>query len=148
MISRFLARISGNESESDSDSDDYEVKRQALLASAEDGMSTTMTEEITEFRNAAEVVDDIVAASSRQSRAEAIPIASPVSEDRPLIDDYDIGSQVGDGEELPAYEDNDGSEMSSVVTDGFRYTPGSTDYSPSQSPAGSVCDILGPDTKQ
>lgn len=150
-VTRFLARLSGHAS--DDESDDYEDKRQALLASeAEDGMSTTMTEEITEFRNAAEVVDDMVTAQSSrvqlQSQVQPIPIPSPASEDRPLMRDYDIGSQVGDGEELPAYEDNDGSEMSSVVADGFRYTPGSTEYSPSHSPAGSVSDILGPDTKQ
>ena len=148
-ITRFLARISGHGS--DDDSDDYEDKRQALLASeAEDGMSTTMTEEITEFRNAAEVVDDMVTAQSSRVpvQVQPIPIPSPASEHRPLMRDYDIGSQVGDGEELPAYEDNDGSEMSSVVADGFRYTPGSSEYSPSHSPAGSVSDILGPDTKQ
>ena len=147
-ITQFFARISGQDTDDDSD---CEEKRQALLASAaEDGMSTTMTEEITEFRNAAEVIDDMVLAESSrvQSRVQPIPIPSPASEERPLMRDYDIGSQIGDGEELPAYEDNDGSEMSSVVADGFRYTPGSTEYSPSHSPAGSVSDILGPDTKQ
>lgn len=142
---------------SDDDSDDYEDKHQALLASAaEDGMSTTMTEEITEFRNAAEVVDDMViarATAHAQPQCQVQPIsipssASSASEDRPLMRDFDMGSQVGDGEELPAYEDNDDSEMSSVVADGFRYTPGSTEYSPSHSPAGSVSDILGPDMKQ
>jgi hypothetical protein len=106
-------------------------------------MSTTMTEDITQLRNAADVIGDIVAAE--EVRSEPIPI--PVSEDRPLMQDFEIGSQVGDGEELPAYEDNDGSEMSSMIADGFRYTPGSSDYSPSHSPAGSVSDILGPDTK-
>lgn len=114
-------------------------------------MSTAMTEEISELRNAAEVVDDMVTESSRHSQSQAQltpPSTGSVSEDRPLMGDYDIGSQVGDGEELPAYEDNHGSEMSSVVADGFRYTPGSTEYSPSHSPAGSVSDILGPDAKQ
>ena len=149
IIAQFLARISGYGV--DGGSDDYEDKRQALLASeAEDGMSTTMTEDITEFRNAAEVVDDMVAAQASRSpaRVQPIPILSPASEDRPLMRDYDIGSQVGDGEELPAYDNSDGSEISSVVADGFRYTPGSTEYSPSHSPAGSVSDVLGPDTKQ
>lgn len=146
-ITRFFSRISGHDI--DEDSDDYEEKRQALLASAaEDGMSTTMTEEITELRNAAEVVDDMVSAESSRAQPIPIPAPAPATEDRPLLRDYDIGSLVGDGEELPAYEDNDGSEMSSVVADGFRYTPGSTEYSPSHSPAGSVSDILGPDTKQ
>ena len=149
-ITRWIARMSGGAS--DDESDDYEDKRQALLASAaEDGMSTTMTEEITEFRNAAEVVDDMVTATRPQAQVQPISIPSSTSsapEDRPLLRDFDMGSQVGEGEELPAYEDNDGSEMSSVVADGFRYTPGSTEYSPSHSPAGSVSDILGPDTKQ
>ena len=112
-----------------------------------------MTEEIIEFRNAAEVVDDMVAESSRRPQVQpiSVPIAAStiesVPEDRPLMREYNFGSQVGDGEELPAYDDNDGSEMSSVVADGFRYTPGSTEYSPAHSLAGSVSDILGPDTK-
>jgi hypothetical protein len=143
-ITKLLARISGNGSGSDDDDfDDFEEKRQSLLSDAEDGMSTTMTEDITQLRNAADVVGDIVAAE--EVRSEPMPIL--VSEDRPLMQDFEIGSQVGDGEELPAYEDNDGSEMSSMIADGFRYTPGSSDYSPSHSPAGSVGDILGPDTK-
>ena len=143
-IIKLLARISGNGSGSDDDDfDDFEEKRQALLSDAEDGMSTTMTEDITQLRNAADVIGDIVAAE--EVRSEPMPIL--VSEDRPLMQDFEIGSQVGDGEELPAYEDNDGSEMSSMIADGFRYTPGSSDYSPSHSPAGSVSDILGPDTK-
>jgi hypothetical protein len=140
-ITRLLARISGNDS--DSESDDYEKTRQALLSDAEDGMSTTMTEDITQLRNAAEVVGDMV--SAEESRSQ--PTSTPATEIRPLIQDFEIGSQVGDGEELPAYEDTDGSGVSSVVADGFRYTPGTSEYSPSNSPAGSVSDILGPDTK-
>lgn len=63
------------------------------------------------------------------------------------MQEFEILSQVCNGEELPAYEDNDGSESSSFVADGFRYMPGSSEYSPSHSPAGSLSDILGPDTK-
>ncbi|KAF7917077.1 hypothetical protein EAE99_009406 [Botrytis elliptica] len=48
-----------------------------------------------------------------------------------------------DDEVLPAYEDNDGSEESGSVADGFRYTPGSSAYSPSHSASGSVSDVLG-----
>lgn len=153
-ITRLLARISGNGS--DSESDDYEEKRRALLSNAEDGMSTTMTEDIVQLRNAAEVVGDMVVAEVDRSLAvvetprpltvvEPMPI--PATETRPLMQDFETLSQVGDGEDLPAYEDNDGSEASSFVADGFRYTPGSTEYSPSHSPAGSTSDILGPDTK-
>jgi hypothetical protein len=144
-ITRLLARLSGNDSDSE---DDDEEKRQALLSDAEDGMSTTMTEDITQLRNAAELVDDMVTAEGSRSQAVAEPISIPATtEARPLIQGFETLSQVGDGEELPAYEDNDGSEASSFVADGFRYTPGSSDYSPSHSPAGSVSDILGPDTK-
>jgi hypothetical protein len=143
-ISRFLSRFSS--SSSDDEFDDYEEKQKALLADEEDRLSTTMTEEISQFRNAASVVEDIVSAEEGRSQVSMVPI--PVSESSSLMRDYDIGSQVGDGEELPAYEDNDGSEDSSFVADGFRYTPGSSEYSPSHSPAGSVSDILGPDNKQ
>jgi hypothetical protein len=77
----------------DSDSDDYEEKRQAFLASeAEDGMSTTMSEEISQFRNAADVVDEMV--SAHQVQPTSVP-NSAVSEDR----DFDLSSQVGDGDE-------------------------------------------------
>jgi hypothetical protein len=144
-ITRLLQRISGNES--DSETDDYEEKRRALLADAEDGMSTTMTEDITQLRNAAEVVGDMVVAEGDRSPIIVESTQIPAPETRPLMQDFETLGQVGFGEELPAYEDNDGSEASSFVADGFRYTPGSTDYSPSHSAAGSVSDILGPDTK-
>lgn len=133
---------------------DYEEKRTQLLAESGDDMSTTMTDEITQFGNAVSVVDDMVSAEEGRVRTVAYvhgrqPEPTPVSagEEGALSCGYDIGSQVGDGEELPAYEDNDGSEMSSMVADGFRYTPGSSEYTPQQSASGSVSDILGPDTK-
>jgi hypothetical protein len=155
MITRLLARISGNGEETDDE--DYEEKRERLLSDAEDGMSTTMSEDIREMRTTADVVDEMVIADSNANlhSSSPSPIPSietiPVSETRPLIQDFDTMSQVGDvnehGEELPAYEDHDGSEDSSVIADGFRYTPGSSNYTPGHSPAGSVSDILGPDTK-
>ncbi|KAE8452584.1 hypothetical protein EG329_013843 [Mollisiaceae sp. DMI_Dod_QoI] len=148
IITRLLARLSGNHIEDPNE--DYEEKRQALLANAEDGMSTTMSEDLSEIRNVAEVVGEMVDANTQSSSpvpAASEPMTIPVSETRPLMRDFELGSQVGDGEELPAYEDNDRSEMSSVVADGFRYTPGSSEYSPGDNPAGSASDILGPDTK-
>jgi hypothetical protein len=139
--------MSGHGSDDEFDNEWEEKRAAALLANAEDGMSTTMTEEITEFRNAAEVVAEIAAADEHTSTIPVPvvtePMSIPASESRPLLRDFDMSSQVGDGEELPAYEDNDGSENSSVIADGFRYTPGSSEYSPS----GSVSDILGSDTK-
>lgn len=144
-ISNFLTRFSRHGS--DGQFEDYEGKREALLADAEDGMSTTMTEDIAEFRNAAAIVGDLVAAEEGRSQNRSEPISITPSETSRSMRDYEIGSQVGDGEELPAYEDNDGSEASSFIADGFRYTPGSTEYTPSNSPSG-LSDILGPDTKQ
>ena len=145
-VPRFLARISGYNFEGS----DCQEKRQAQLASdAEDGMSSTMTAEITEFRNAVEVVDDMVSESSR--RAQLVPThnsSTPsVSDDRHSTRDFDIGSEARDGEELPAYDDSEGSQVSNAVADGFQYTPGSTEYSSSHSIAGSLSDILGRDTK-
>jgi hypothetical protein len=103
-----------------------------------------MTEDITEFCNAADVIVEIIAAEGNRSAVQTRPAPTSENNERgALLHDYDTGSQAGDGEELPAYEDNDGSEMSSVVADGFLYTPGSTQYSPSHSPAGSISDILG-----
>lgn len=141
-VTRFFARISRHD---DLGYDEYEKK---LLVDAEDGISSTMTEEITELRNAASVVSEIITESSRQFLLQPFPTYARTSEEPPMTRAYDIGSQVGDGEELPAYEENDGSELSSTVADGFRYTPGSSAYSPMGSQVGSASDVLGPDTKQ
>jgi hypothetical protein len=138
-LARFLARISGRPF--DDDQCDYEEKRAALLSNAEDGLSATMSEEITQLRNAAGMVEEIVVAE-----AASQPISFPPRVDSRSMTAHEIGSEVGDGEQLPAYEDNDGSEESSIA-DGFQYTPGSTEYDPLVSREGSVSDILGPDTK-
>jgi hypothetical protein len=154
-ISRFLSRMSGNTS-GDESPDDYEEKRAQIAedSSSEDDMSTTMTEEIASFQYAASIVDDIVSAEEGRTRTVAYahghaphPIPIPAQEQRSTMCDYYTGSQVGDDEQLPAYEDHDSSEMSSVISDGFRYTPGSSDYSPSNSASGNNSNILGPDTK-
>lgn len=145
-ISGFLSHISGNQS--DSEDEDYEEKRQRLLSDAEDGVSTTMIEDIEQMRNAAEVFGDVASAPSSRNVARRISITNiAATETRPLMQDFELRSQAG-GEALPAYEDNDGSEDGSMVADGFRYTPGSSDYSPGHSQSGSVSDILGPDTKK
>jgi hypothetical protein len=102
-----------------------------------------MSEEITQIRNAASVVEEIVVAEAGHPLQ---PLSFPPRIDSRSMTAHEIGSEVGDGEQLPAYEDNDGSEESSVA-DGFQYTPGSTEYDPLISREGSVSDILGPDTK-
>ncbi|KAF7926044.1 uncharacterized protein EAE97_010344 [Botrytis byssoidea] len=122
-------------------------------------------QDLSSFRNAANVVSDMVAAEEGRVVFSApahyispsIPIPVPVhqqsaSEDQiRRFDGYHMhGVGIGMDDEhedvdevLPAYEDNDGSEESGSVADGFRYTPGSSAYSPSHSASGSVSDVLG-----
>ncbi|TGO47368.1 hypothetical protein BCON_0281g00130 [Botryotinia convoluta] len=112
----------------------------------------SIEQDISSFRNAVDVVGDMVAAE--EGRVFSSPIRSvsvhqrSVSENQILhFDGYTHGVGIGmdddDDEVLPAYEDNDGSEESGSVADGFRYTPGSSAYSPSHSASGSVSDVLG-----
>lgn len=141
-LRRFIARITGRDDQSSAAGN--EEKCEASPASADSDVHSSMTEDITEFCNAADVIVEIIAAEGNRSAVQTRPAPTSENNERgALLHDYDTGSQAGDGEELPAYEDNDGSEMSSVVADGFLYTPGSTQYSPSHSPAGSISDILG-----
>lgn len=159
-ISKLLAKISGNGDESDSGTDDYEEKRSFLRAEAEEGVRG----EIAELRVAADVVGDMVAAEEGRATTVAAPPPPPVPEpivalitvpapapmtqvQSPPLLPHQLLEHVGHGEELPAYEDHDGSEMSSMIADGFGYTPGGNGYTPSHSTHGSVSDILGPDMK-
>ncbi|KAI0483318.1 hypothetical protein GGR56DRAFT_623862 [Xylariaceae sp. FL0804] len=103
----------------------------------EDGLSTTMEQEIAQLRTAADVVGDMVAAEEgrimehRQPAPEmqehhAAPLPrSPVS----AFPDYASGID----EVLPAYEYQEGESDSTYVADGFRYSPGSSAYTPSDS---------------
>jgi hypothetical protein len=94
-----------------------------------------MTDELTQLSNAAEVFTPTIST-----------LSFPVPRSEPQA--YGSGSQIGDGEELPAYEDDSGNDDSSIISDGFRYTPGSSNYTPSHSSNGGVNDVLGTDTKQ
>lgn len=156
-LARLIARLSGNAA---SDDEDYEEK-EVFLSDAEDGRSTTMTEELTQLNNAASIVNDIAAEQMQVlPLAQPLPSAQPLPRSASLVvpmqsstfgnEDFELASQMGlgYGEDLPAYEDNDGSDDSSIISDGFRYTPGSSNYSPAHSASGSVSDILGPDSKQ
>jgi len=122
-----------------------------LLSDAEDGISTTMTEEITQLQNVVAVVGQIVDVEQARAKMHTTSSIGEQTQPIPIIrltgqSLEEVRSENGD-EDLPAYEHNDSSHMSSVVADGFQYTPGS-DYTPSQSSSGSLSDILGPDRKQ
>lgn len=144
-INKLLARITGNESDDLGGGEKYEDEHERLISDAEDGLSTTMTEEITQLRNAATVVSEMV---TPPRNAPSIIISQHDSPPSVTSERAQFFSDDLYGEDLPAYEDDDGSEASSMVADGFRYTPGSSEYTPSHSSQGSVSDILGPDTKQ
>ncbi|KAI1503044.1 hypothetical protein F5X99DRAFT_376589 [Biscogniauxia marginata] len=93
----------------------------------EDNLSTTMEQEIAQFRAAADVVSDLVSAEEgrsyvypgeiHQSRIPTPP--SPISS----LPDYASVDDI-----LPAYEEDE--EDPQYVVDGFGYTPGSS-YTPS-----------------
>jgi hypothetical protein len=119
---------------------EYEEKYGSFSHAENSDHEDDVASQITELQTAASVVSEIVAAEegragrmSMESRTTSLP---------------DYRSELG--EELPSYEDSDGSEESSMVADGFRYTPGSSEYTPGHSPdvseAGSVRAVLG-DTK-
>lgn len=109
---------------------DEEEKRAMLAPRPINDQEDSIASEICEFRNAANVVSDIVAAEEGRVSMDS----------RASLPEY--MSELG-GEPLPTYEYGEGSELSSAVADGFRYTPGSSEYTPGHSEAGSVGDILG-----
>ncbi|KAI0854308.1 hypothetical protein F5Y00DRAFT_222793 [Daldinia vernicosa] len=96
----------------------------------EDNLSTTMEQEIAQFRAAASVVGDLVAAEEGRSREyvhgrqqhiiPTPPCPTSAFPDYAYLD-----------EELPAYDE--GSNDSRFVADGFRYTPGCPYYTPNGS---------------
>ncbi|CAL3965248.1 unnamed protein product [Diplocarpon coronariae] len=103
----------------------------APLADAGDGLSTSMSADISEFRNAAQVVGALVQASLAPE-----PLAAPLSEAASTM--QDPGSRRAG--------DVDGSGEGGAAADGSRYLP-ATRCTPSQSRAGSASDLLGADTK-
>jgi hypothetical protein len=105
-----------------------------------DDVSTTMEQEIEQFRTAAAVVGDMVAAEEGRARQQLRQYSSMPAPPSPTsaFPDY-----MPVDEALPAY-DEAASDSSSYVTDGIRYTPGSSTYSPSNSSVnGSLDEILG-----
>jgi hypothetical protein len=114
---------------------DREEKRAALATGAEEHDGDVVASEISQLLNATAVVEQILAAEEGRVSVDS----------RSSLPDY--RSELGAGEQLPAYEDNDGSELSLVIADGFMYTPGTSDYTPGISDTGSMSNVLG-DTKE
>ncbi|KAI1107587.1 hypothetical protein F4804DRAFT_329319 [Jackrogersella minutella] len=102
----------------------------------EDNISTTMEQEIAQFRAVASVVGDIIEAEEGRSR-EMSQHSSPQnsspqhSSPVPLSPTSAFPDCASIDEELPAYDE--GSNDPRFVADGFRYTPGSSCYTPTES---------------
>jgi hypothetical protein len=113
---------------------DEEEKLAMLAGRPIQGGEDVVASEISELSNAASIVSDMVAAEEGRMEGR-------VSMDsRSSLPEY--MSELG-GEPLPTYEDEENTELSSVVADGFRYTPGSSEYTPEHSASSSVRDVLG-----
>jgi hypothetical protein len=141
-IMRLLARMSGENFSDNSSCDDYEEKRAELLE--EGRIEGTITRHI----NAAELVDDVVHADDIPAAQPASISAVPLVVMPPIPEAQEGTAMLKDfDEELPAYEASEDADSDSIISDGFRYTPGSSDYIPSHSVSGSVSSILGLDTK-
>lgn len=154
----FFSRLSFGRFCANDDCDEEEEEKAAMLRGRSDSDdSTTMEEEIASFRNAADVVGDMVAAEEGRSQQRVYQQRHPGHEVRQIPAELPSPTSAFpeyhaiQDEVLPAYEDsNDNSSAmgTSVVTDGFRYTPGSSVYTPSSDGDSSVGadDVLG-DTK-
>ncbi|ETS83255.1 hypothetical protein PFICI_05131 [Pestalotiopsis fici W106-1] len=100
-----------------------------------DAMSTTMEQDIEQFRNAADVVSDMVAAEEgRSAQREMVQYSSiPPPSPHATFADY-----MAADEALPTY-DEAGSSDETYVADGMRFTESST-YAPSVSSTNSSLD--------
>ncbi|KAH8804708.1 hypothetical protein F5884DRAFT_422379 [Xylogone sp. PMI_703] len=161
-LSKLCSRFSRRSEKKD------EEKEAARLSDAEDGMSTTMTDEITQFQNVVSIVDDMVHAEQTRTLSRT-PLSMPPEPTPPVsipgrrqyypIDE--IRSEADD-EELPAYASYDENHAiypphidepsEDVVSNGFQYSssPGSSIYTPScsSSETSSIVEIADPETKQ
>lgn len=101
----------------------------------EDNLSTTMEQEIAQLRAAASVVGDIVEAEEGRARSHEVPREMrqhhAPQHSSPVIQTPTSAFPDYFDEELPAYDE--GSNDPRFVSDGFRYTPGSSAYTPSPS---------------
>ncbi|KAI0378100.1 hypothetical protein F5Y04DRAFT_262913 [Hypomontagnella monticulosa] len=100
-------------------------------AEEEDNLSTTMEQEIAQFRAVASVVGDLVAAEEGRSHGYAGAERPKPNDPVPPSPTSAFPDYASVDEELPAYDE--GSNDSRFVADGFRYTPNSSYYSPSDS---------------
>lgn len=122
------------------DGDDEEKEAIMRSIGEEDGdsdaMSTTMEQDIEQFRNAANVVSDMVAAEEgRSSQSEMVQYSTiPV----PPSPHTAFADYMALDEALPAYDEADSSDAT-YVADGMRF-PGSSTYTPSVSSAHSSLD--------
>jgi len=145
FLCRFISARFGTNSRDDRDDSDYDEKYEL---DSEGGMDS----DITQLSNAASVVGDIVAAeegrfvtpSSPSQQHQSLAHFVPTRIDSLPSYRFGMGMTGIEEDELPAYEDNDGSEESEgLVSDGFRYAGPGSEYTPEGSETSSLHEILG-----
>jgi hypothetical protein len=120
--------------------DDDDEEKEAMLRHQEeesDAESTTMEQDIEQFRNAAEVVSDMVAAEEGRVRQEMVQYSTMPVPPSPhtVFPEYLPLDDV-----LPAYDEGSSDDADYGVADGIQYTPGTSTYAPSVISAQSSLD--------
>ncbi|KAI9831782.1 MAG: hypothetical protein M1819_004679 [Sarea resinae] len=117
-------------------SSDYEEKR-SLILEQEGILEEAMQVEIRELRNAHNVVGSLALAEEGRAGVPAPIDANGVDvgglRRTDSLPDYRSEAGSTTESEPPAYDENDGTEQSSVVADGFQYTPCGSDWTPESS---------------
>ncbi|KAJ4309282.1 hypothetical protein N0V84_011600, partial [Fusarium piperis] len=141
--SAFKAAIRAFFTHSDEDEEKELMLREGRGRRTSSAGSVTMEQEIAQFREAAYMVEGLVTAEEGRTHHHPQPHSyAPAVPPRPphhtAATAYP-GFVVTD-ENLPSYDDPQ--HDASVVTDGCRYTPGSSDYTPSNT-ASNADNVLG-----
>lgn len=117
---------------------DADEKEAMLSGRCESDDETSMEQEIAQLRQAASIVEGMVAAEEGRSQRAMVQHATPAIVCQHAYPVFGLNPEA-----LPDYDDE--MTASSVVADGCRYTPGSSDYTPSNN-GSNASDVLG-DTK-
>ncbi|KAI3329424.1 hypothetical protein HD806DRAFT_285803 [Xylariaceae sp. AK1471] len=116
-----------HESTDSEDEEKYAVMRRSHESmdseEEEDALSTTMEEEIAQFRAAAGAVSNLISAEEGRGRRSQHPLTRPRRDSTPSSITSACPTYRSVDDTLPPYDENSSPEY---VVDGFRYTPGSS----------------------
>ncbi|KAL2671196.1 hypothetical protein Neosp_013773 [[Neocosmospora] mangrovei] len=143
--SAFKAAIRAFFTHNDEDEEKEAMLREGRRRRSSSAGSVTMEQEIAQFREAACMVEGLVTAEEGRTHYHPQPHSyAPAVPPRPPMPPHHTAATAYPGfvtdENLPSYDDPQ--HDASVVTDGCRYTPGSSDYTPSNT-ASNADNVLG-----